>query len=203
VAAIATRTRRSTPIRSLGGHLARSLRFCVLLFLLAGPAASVAQDDAGAVLERRVKAALLYRFVNYVDWQETGELRPNAPFTIAIAGADALANELADFAANRTVLNRALVVRKVRAPDLPRDAQVVFIGKSEASQLGTVIRSIPSNVLIVTESDDALQQGSIINFIIVNGQVRFEVSLDAARRRNILLSSRLLSVAHSVTGALP
>ena len=58
-------------------------------------------------------------------------------------------------------------------------------------------------MLIVTESDDALQHGSIINFVIVDGQVRFEVSLDAARRRNIHLSSRLLSVAHTVVGALP
>jgi hypothetical protein len=48
-----------------------------------------------------------------------------------------------------------------------RDAQVVFLGRSEASQLGTVIRSIPPNILVVTESEDGLQHGSIINFIIV------------------------------------
>ena len=174
-----------------------------LLVALAAPAVALAQDDAAAVLERRVKAALLYRFVNYVDWQEAVQLRPNAPFTIAIVGADALANELAEVAATRTVLNRPLVVRKVRANDIPRDAQVVFIGKGESSQLAALVRSVPSNVLIVTESDDALQHGSIINFTIVEGQVRFVVSLDAARRRNVHLSSRLLSVAHHVLGAQP
>ena len=180
-----------------------ALLVVALLVALALPAVASAQDDAAAVLERRVKAALLYRFVNYVDWQEAVQLRPNAPFTIAIVGADALANELAEVAATRTVLNRPLVVRKVRANDIPRDAQVVFIGKGESSQLATLVRSVPSNVLIVTESDDALQQGSIINFIIVEGQVRFQVSLDAARRRNIQLSSRLLSVAQTVLGAQP
>ena len=183
--------------------MSAQLRFGVLFLAAAAPMLSLAQDDAAAVLERRVKAALLYRFANYVDWQEAVQLKPDAPFVIAIAGADALAVELSEVAANRTVLNRPLVVRKVRAADVPKDAQIVFLGKSEASQLGAVIRSIPPNILIATESDDALQHGSIINFVLVEGQVRFDVSLDAARRRNIHLSSRLLSVAHSVLGALP
>jgi hypothetical protein len=187
----------------LGAWLARPLRIAALLLVLCSPVVATAQDDAPALLERRVKAALLYRFVNYVDWQEAVEQKPNAPFTIAIAGADTLANELSEVASNRTVLNRPLAVRKVRSSDIPRDAQVVFIGRGEASQLAAVLRSIPSNVLIVTESDDALQHGSIINFVIVEGQVRFEISLDAARRRNLHLSSRLLSVAHNVQGALP
>ena len=197
------RLQQRTPLAGLGARILRALRFGGLLLGLASPFIAMAQDDAAAVLERRVKAALLYRFINYVDWQEAVQLKPDAPFTIAIAGADALANELSEVAASKTVLNRPLAVRKVRAGDLPREVQVIFIGKREASQLGTVLRSIPSNVLIVTESDDALQHGSIINFVIVDGQVRFEVSLDAARRRNIHLSSRLLSVAHTVVGALP
>ena len=151
----------------------------------------------------RVKAALLYRFVNYVDWQEAVQLRPNAPFHDRDRGRRRSRQRACEFASGRTLLNRPLSVRKVRAGDLPRDAQVVFIGKGEASQLAAVIRSVPSNILIVDGVGDGLQHGSIINFIIVEGQVRFEISLDAARRRHIHLSSRLLSVAHNVQGALP
>ena len=202
MAAVATTRHPATWSGALRARLIGLLRFAALLLTLASPLMAVAQDDPGAVLERRVKAALLYRFVNYVDWPEAVQ-KSSAPFTIAIAGADGVAGELAEFASGRTVLNRPLAVRKVRAGDIPRDAQVVFIGKGEASQLASVIRSIPSNVLIVTESDDGLHHGSVINFIIVEGQVRFEISLDAARRRNIHLSSRLLSVAHNVLGALP
>jgi hypothetical protein len=55
----------------------------------------------------------------------------------------------------------------------------------------------------VTESADGLRNGSVINFIIVDGQVRFEVSLEAAQRRNLRLSSRLLSVAHTVHTGSP
>ena len=193
----------SVPRRAWITRIGTPLRIGVLLLGFAAPLTAIAQDDAAAVLERRVKAALLYRFANYVDWQDASQPKADAPFLIAIAGADALAAELAEVAANRTVNNRPLAVRKVRATDIPKDAQIVFIGRGESSQLGTVIRAIPPNVLVVTESGDGIQQGAIINFVIVGGQVRFEVSLDAARRRNIHVSSRLLSVAHNVLGALP
>jgi hypothetical protein len=173
----------------------------MLVLAIALPVLAIAQDEVGAVLERRVKAALLFRFTNYVDWQDAVPQKPDAPFTIAIAGADALAAELSEAATNRTVLGRPLAVRRARAAELPKDAQVVFIGKGDAAQVGAAVRSIPPNVLIVTESDDGLQQGSIINFVIVDGQVRFDVSLDAARRRNVHLSARLLSVARNVIGA--
>ena len=198
MANVVTRGRGSLWIRRIG-----ALQFGVLLLSIGAPILSSAQDDAAAVLERRVKAALLYRFTNYVDWQESAPLQPDAPFTIAIAGADALAAELSEAAANRAVQGRPLAVRKVRAAELPKDVQVIFIGKSESPQLATALRSVPPGILIVTESEDALQLGSVINFVIVEGQVRFDVSLDAARRRNIHLSSRLLSVAHIVIGASP
>jgi hypothetical protein len=57
--------------------------------------------------------------------------------------------------------------------------------------------------LIVTESEGALRQGSVINFIVVDEHVRFEISLESARGRNIRLSSRLLSVAYHVQPGPP
>jgi hypothetical protein len=160
--------------------------------------AGAAPDDAARSLERRVKAALLYRFINYVEWPDSAFASAGAPFTIAIAGAEGLAAELSEFAAGRTVLNRPLAVRRLRGPDSAKDAHILFVAREDAAQLGTILRTAPQNALIVTEWEDALKQGSVINFVIVGAQVRFEISLETAQRRNIRLSSRLLSVAHNV-----
>jgi hypothetical protein len=65
------------------------------------------------------------------------------------------------------------------------------------------VRNAPRNALIVTEWDGALAQGSIINFLIVEGRVRFEIALDAAEKRGLRLSSRLLTVAQSVRTGNP
>ena len=159
-----------------------AMRVQAALCLLIAATSAVAADDASAILERRVKAALLYRFLNYVEWQEPLQPAANAPFTIAVVGADPLA------------------VRTLRATDPVREAHVVFVGRGETSNLAAIARGAP-NALIVTESDDGLAQGAVINLRVVDGQVRFDVALDAAKRRGLRLSARLLSVAYSIQGA--
>lgn len=173
----------------------------VLLTMCTIPARS-AIDEAEALLERRVKAALLYRFTNYVQWPESAFRKATANFTIGIAGADTVAAELTAFAAGRQVHGRPLAVRRHTSPEAFKDAQIVFVGRDEHPNLAAIIRAVPPNALVVTESRHGLQQGSVINFIVVEGQVRFEISLQAALERNLRLSSRLLSVAYAVhTGA--
>jgi hypothetical protein len=190
-------TDRGTTGRVVAPGARRVLLAMVVLVAMTGPARAV-QGDAERLLERQVKAALLYRFINYVEWPESAFKSPDAPFTIAIAGADLLAAELAAFAFGRRVLDRPLEVRRIRPGEPAKDVHIVFVGRQDAQRLGAILTSVPQNALIVTEWSQALEQGSIINFVLVEGRVRFEVSLDAAQKRNIRLSSRLLSVAHYV-----
>jgi len=195
IAALAGPHRPSRLLALPGG----CLRVLVLMLGALLPCLAAAQDNA-AVLERRVKAAQLYRFINYVEWPAAAFAQPDAPFVVGVAGADALADELSEFAAGRTVVNRPLVVRKIRQVDMAKDVQVLFVARTETPAFDSYLRAAPANALIVTDNDTGLALGSVINFVIVEGQVRFEVSLEAARRRNIRLSSRLLSVAYSVLG---
>jgi len=55
----------------------------------------------------------------------------------------------------------------------------------------------------VTESVGALAQGSVINFVIAERRVRFEVALDSAEKNKLKLSSRLLAVAQQVRTGTP
>ena len=101
------------PNKSATGRVRQTARLSLafrvhaaLWLLVVTAAAFAAADDASVVLERRVKAALLYRFLNYVEWQEPMQPAANAPFIIAVVGADPLAAELAEFAASRSVQRR-------------------------------------------------------------------------------------------------
>ena len=173
----------------------------LLGFAAALPFAATAQEDA-SVLERRVKGALLYRFIAYVEWPASAFPGPDSPFVIGILGNDALATELQAFTAGRTAEKRSITVRRLRASDSVKDLHMLFIGASETHQLERAVRAAGAT-LIVTESPGALQQGSVIDFTLVNEQVRFNISLDSARQRNLKLSSRLLSVAQDVRPATP
>jgi hypothetical protein len=163
-----------------------------------GPAMAAPGAVSGASLERRVKAAFLYKFLGYADFPPTAFADAASPLTIGVLGADDLAAELARIVAGRTVNNRGVVVRTVRETDLPAPLQLLFVGGSDPARVGRLVHLAGSTPLVVTDCENGLQQGSAINFVIVDERVRFDVALDAAERNGIKLSSRLLTVANHV-----
>jgi hypothetical protein len=169
--------------------------------LLAGGSADGAEEEAS--LEQRVKAAFLYQFAGYVEWPPNSFAQPDTPVTIAVLGADTLAGELKQLVANRTVAGRKVTVRQVKPGESLAGVHILFIGSAESARLGQLTQAGRARpVLTVTEVDGALNQGSMINFVIVDRRVRFEVALDSAEKSGLRLSSRLLAVAQQVrTGA--
>ena len=164
--------------------------------------AHAADDDAS--LELRVKAAFLYQFAGYVEWPANASPQPGAPITIAVLGADSLATELSQVVTGRTVGGRAVTVRRVKPGESLTGVHILFIGRAENERLSQLAQaSQPRAILTVTETDGALTKGSMINFVLVDRRVRFEVALDSAEKGGLRLSSRLLAVAQLVRSGTP
>ena len=176
--------------------LSSSLRPILLAFASALALASVpssAQTPASYSIES-VKAAFLYRFLEYVEWPESA--RTDGPLTIAVLDDEALSTELHRNVRGRTAQGREVRVRTVSSVQEGLEAQVLFVSSGSRKKLAPVANSNAHDpVLIVTEGDGALERGSVINFVVVDGNVRFEISLPAAEQRGLKLSSRLLNVA--------
>jgi hypothetical protein len=168
------------------------------------PPARAENAVSSAALERRVKAAFLYKFLGYAEFPSAAFADPGSPVVIGVFGADDLAAELARIASGRSVHGRAIVVRALRESELAMPVHLLFVGGLDAGRVGRAVRSAGAALLVVSECDGGLQQGSAINFRIVDERVRFDVALDAAERRGVKLSSRLLTVANRVQrGAQP
>jgi len=76
---------------------------------------------------------------------------------------------------------------------------MLFIGQAEGARLGEILAIAKGqSVLTVTESEDALAHGSMINFVFVDDKVRFDVALPQAERGLLKISARLLAVARRV-----
>jgi hypothetical protein len=153
-------------------------------------AAPVYSEDA-------VKAAYLYRFASYVEWP--AKPAEPAPFVIAVFGNDGIAAELERLLPGLNIHGRRAEARRVNGPeDLP-GAHILYIADVTAKRTRAIREAaavLP--VLLVTDEDKGLNGGSVINFILVNRNVRFEISLDAAESRGLRIDSALLSVAARV-----
>jgi hypothetical protein len=159
-----------------------------------------ADDDGAASMERRFKAAFLYKFSAYVDWPPEAFPSPLTPLVIAVAAADGIATELESAARAHSVGTHAIVVRRVHPGDALDGVQILFVGASDAARLAQWLRATEGRpVLAVTESQGALEQGSVINFVMEGRRVRFDISLASAERHQLRIDSRLLDVArHAV-----
>jgi hypothetical protein len=170
----------------------------VLFFLPLAALAAAASEEA--VVERRVKAAYLYRFAGYVEWPASAWPTPNSALVIGVWGNDELADDLTRLVANRTVDNRRIEVRRVTDFDSAAGTHMLFADHDRMARLPDLLASTNvRNTLVVTESAGALKLGSAINFLIVDGQVRFELSLEAAEQRGLKLSSRLVVVSTNLS----
>lgn len=178
----------------------RAVAFCIALCLSAACAAMPTPGRNGT-LERNIKAAFLYKFLGYVEWPPASFSQPDSPFVIGVVGADDVADELSRITVGRNVNRRGVKLRRLKSGDPLTGIHLLFIGQSESSQEALLLKSTQKQpILTVTESEDALAYGSMINFRLVGGRVRFDVSLAAVEKSDLKLSSRLLSVAASVQG---
>ncbi|MES2016881.1 MAG: YfiR family protein [Pseudomonadota bacterium] len=196
---------RAPPACPRRRQCARTLAGVVLLLAGARLAAQTAPPDAAP--ERRIKAAFLYKFLGYTEFPASAFGEAAAPLVIGVIGADELGAELGRIVAGRTALSRAITVKLLHESDSAAGVHLLFVGGSDSARVRSVLAQLKASqaapMLVVSEADDGLQQGSVINFRVIDERVRFDVSLDAAEKNNIKLSSRLLTVANHVQkGAL-
>lgn len=171
-----------------------------MLWLVAGWAATCLAQAQAPVRESAVKAAFLYKFAGFVEWPAGTFTRPDEPLVIGVAGNEALAADLEQIVAARPADGRPVTVRRLREGEGATGLHVLLVGGTRETRVREAVAASPGPVLVVTEQENGLRLGGVLNFSSEAGRVRFSASLPAAEARNLRLSARLLAVAQSVEG---
>jgi hypothetical protein len=180
----------ATRVARVRSQFAAGLRPLYVVFLFTYFAhATAAEYEADAV-----KAAFLHRFAAYVEWPN---LPPrDAPFTIAVIDDDGLVSHLERLLPGLKIHDRRAQVRSISSAAELDGVQILYIGPDHAARTKALVQAAANRpVLLVTDQPQGLANGSIINFVQVSRNVRFEVSLSAARRHGLQINAGLLSVA--------
>ncbi len=150
--------------------------------------------------EYEVKAAFLYNFAKFTEWPSRAFGGDDAPIVIGVLGKDPFGVTLDQTIRGKTVRGRRLeIVRFGHVEDDLKRCHILFIGPSETGRLEGIFESLEgSSVLTVGEGDGFCQRGGVINFVLRQNRVRFEISVDAAERSGLSISSKLLKLAKIV-----
>jgi hypothetical protein len=192
-------TRQQRPERRrryvIAGYGWRVLELLILVSILRLPA------TAQSASEYQVKAAFLYNFAKFVEWPPSGFRDATAPLQICILGRDPFGQALRDIVSAKTVNGRKFEIDYLVDMQLARACHILFIASSEKDRVKQILESMRGTVaLTVSDTEGFAEQGGMIDFLLDNGRVLFEVNRNAAEQAGLKISSKLLGVAKVVIG---
>ena len=156
-----------------------------------GPAATALPD------EYTMKAVFLYSFGRYCQWPQNAFASTSGSFVIGILGEDPFGETIDKIAAKKTLHNRRIVVRRFATPgDYRGPCQILFVSRSvPPDQQAAVIEKLREDpVLVVGETPGYAEHGATTNFIIDGDRIRFEINIENARRAQLRMDAKLLSL---------
>jgi hypothetical protein len=189
---------KAAPLRGHGGlSLDRGfllqLAITGVVWLLSAGSIALGQQKPS---EYQVEAAYLYNFGRFVEWPTKGTMAQTGSFTICVLGEDQFGQALDTTLAGETIGNRKVTSRRISNPQMSGDCQILFISSSEANRLNKIIEVLDkSAILTVSDIPQFSQRRGMIQFVLEENRIRFEVNLTATQRAGLTLSSELLKVA--------
>lgn len=147
-----------------------------------------------------VEAVYLYQFGKFVQWPT--QPAPSEPFSICVMGRDPFAQTLDKTITGESIGNAPLKADRVDTIDDARHCRILFISASEDARIEEVLNHLgKAPVLTVSDVSGFVARGGMIQFVVQDNRVRFEVNVGAAKQAGLTVSSQLLKVAAAVRGA--
>jgi hypothetical protein len=152
---------------------------------------------AQATLEYPVKAAFLVRFGDYVDWPASAFASASAPLVVCVVGEDPFGAALDKAAGNQLAHGRPIVVRRSKAVTAASGCHIAFIEMADAARLEQQLDAL-RGAPVLTVTDGKSGGAGIINFVVRQERVRFDIDDEAAGQRGLDISSKVLGLALNV-----
>jgi uncharacterized protein DUF4154 len=149
--------------------------------------------------EYDVKAAYLFNFARFAEWQAGSPAARNDTFAICVLGQDPFRAALDALVTGETIAGKAVVARRITKPQEAVNCRVLFISSSEDSRLQEILGALDGAcVLTVSDMPQFTRRGGMIQFVTDGSKIRFEINLANAGVAGLTLSSELLKVAVTV-----
>jgi hypothetical protein len=193
----------------------------LILALFGTPIPAGAESDSASGREYQIKAAFIYNFIKFVDWPKEKMADSNEPIIIGIIGSKNFIKAFEPII-HKKIKNRNISIKYFKGYEKLKKSQesqederqwnqkmeslktchvLMFcicysVRIKDTSQIIKALKGSP--VLTVGETAGFLEPGGIINFLMEDKKVRFEINVTAAKKNKLRISSKLLRLAKRV-----
>lgn len=150
--------------------------------------------------EYEVKAALLYKLAKFTEWPPEAFLDEPEHLVYCVVGRGPMGDALVEAVEGKAVGGREVVVRRVSKAGDFSGCQVVFLHSTEDHELVKVLSALGNRpVLLVGESRCFATRGGMINLIVEDERIRFEINPMRSQEAHLRISPNLLNLARIVS----
>lgn len=165
----------------------------LLINIIALPLLALENDNKETNLEDNIKAVFIYNFTKYIQWPNSDTSRT---FEIAIIGDSNIIIPLKEIAEKKLVDNRKIEIKHCQDIQDINMCHILFISASENKRLHEILQKVKNrNILTISDCNGFAEEGVAINFVIIEGKVKFEISSGAINNAGLKVSSQLLKLA--------
>lgn len=185
------------PARRVQRVLRPAAGFLWVVFCLAPAAVRAAETS----LEYAVKANFLYKFVAFVTWPPD-TMAPGSPAWLCLAGEDPFGKSLDEAVRGQSIDTHPIAVVRLHEVTSDSACHILYVRGPITRDVLKTVAGRP--ILTITDQASTDQastgggEGGVINFILKDNRVRFEIDDRIAAANGLGISSKLLGLAVAV-----
>lgn len=161
----------------------------VLAILLISSAASHAQTDV------RMQSVFIYNFTRLIAWPAEYQ---NGDFVIAVYGNSTMIKEIEAMAQGKRAGSQDIVAKSFSSTEDIGKCHILYVPTNQSRKIEEIVTTLKAkniNALVVTDNRNAITNGAVINFTVIDNRQRFELSQENARAMGLNPGSEISRLA--------
>ena len=146
--------------------------------------------------KEKYHSIFIYNFSKYVKWPDS---KNSGNFVIGVYGKSEIEQTLKGMASAKKVNGQTIEIEILSSKDGIDRCHIIYVPEDKSKEFEEIKAAIGDKpVLIVTDKPGLAEKGAAINFVKVDGKIKFELNEKIAESHGLKVSSSLSSLAIKV-----
>ena len=143
--------------------------------------------------KEKYHSIFIYNFSKYVKWPDA---QNSGKFVIGVLGSSLIQKDIKSMAAIKQVNGRSIEIKQFSSVAEISDCHILYVTAIESGLLDQVLSKTSSKaILIVTDNPGLAEKGAAINFVEIEGKIKFELNKKNIETRDLKVAGSLTSLA--------
>ncbi|TRX71622.1 YfiR family protein [Carboxylicivirga sp. M1479] len=147
----------------------------------------------------KFKSVFTLSFIRHIGWTESAK---KGDFVIGVVRDREIADWMTKLSAGKKFGFQNVVIKEFKSPEEVVDCQVVYVSSNVnfSKHASTIVNKVNGgSTLIITESEGACGSGSMINFVVRDDKLKFEIHKSNAAKFGLQVSSKLEGMSNAIS----